>query len=497
MDKTLYWLWLSLGLGTANPVAGQLVKRQLDPSELFEMDVRGLLQLELFNPQQCRVLKSTPLDRAEKILDHCRQKGYHLITPQDADYPKQLLSLPDLPLVLYAQGQRSLLKELDNLPVITVVGTRDSSDYGRYVAESMSYDLANAGFIVVSGLAVGIDAFAHYGAIRAGKKTIAVLGCGLDVPYPSQTQKLREHILSGNGLILSELEPSVKPSKGYFRTRNRLLAGISEGVLVVEAPEHSGALITANCALEQGKDVFAVPSDIYDLRARGTLQLLRDGAILAANIMDIISPYLSRYQSYLHIGKQQMSYPVVQKRKRLPPRRPAVWEKKSPQQQDKPPLTIHPSVDNGENLMDWFDNHSAYTRFQPGMVLGKDWKEEKEQILQQVFQDLRDNSSRPCTEIKQRQQQAAQSGLSDIEQRKPVPKEQASPAQPPPQPQASFDPVPKEEHQRVLSVLTEQPQSLEQIAQACRMSVGQVTSILFELGVPDTVKMYPGQFFSL
>ena len=259
MDHTLYWLWLSLGLGTANPSAGAVIERQLDPSELFEMDIHGLLQLELFSPQQCRILKSVPLARAEKIVEHCQKKGYQLVTPQDSAYPNQLLSLPDLPLVLYVQGSMPLMEQLSDLPLISVVGTRDASDYGRYVAESMSYDLANAGMIVVSGLAVGIDAFAHYGAVRAGKKTVAVLGCGLDVPYPSQTQTLREHIVAGGGVVLSEQEPSAKPSKGYFPVRNRLIAGLSQGVLVVEAPERSGALISASCALEQGKDVFAVP----------------------------------------------------------------------------------------------------------------------------------------------------------------------------------------------------------------------------------------------
>ena len=485
MDHTLYWLWLSLGLGTANPSAGAVIERQLDPSELFEMDIHGLLQLELFSPQQCRILKSVPLARAEKIVEHCQKKGYQLVTPQDSAYPNQLLSLPDLPLVLYVQGSMPLMEQLSDLPLISVVGTRDASDYGRYVAESMSYDLANAGMIVVSGLAVGIDAFAHYGAVRAGKKTVAVLGCGLDVPYPSQTQTLREHIVAGGGVVLSEQEPSAKPSKGYFPVRNRLIAGLSQGVLVVEAPERSGALISASCALEQGKDVFAVPSDIYDLRARGTLGLLRDGAILAANAMDVVGSYRSRYEKYLNISEvERRSYPVVQKRKTLPPRRRAVWE----QEKETPPM--QPSIDDGENLLDWFDNHPAYTRFQPGIELGKDWKEEKEQILQQVFKELRDKSAKPCTELKQGQQQAAQDSLSEIKTR-------GNPEADGRLPQMST-PLPEDkQHQRVLSVLTKQPQSLVQIAQACGMSVGQVTSILFELGVPDTVKMYPGQFFSL
>ncbi|MEE1393237.1 MAG: DNA-processing protein DprA, partial [Negativibacillus sp.] len=183
MSTTVDWIWLSLALGIASPAAQIVLTRELDPHELYQMSLQELMQAEYFSPSLCKKLKHNQqalLQKAQKILEHCREKGYRVITVRDSVYPLQLLSLQEPPLVLYALGNSQLLGRLHDLPVLTVVGTRSASDYGRQAATDLSGSLARSGMIIVSGLAVGIDACAHAAALKAGKPTIAVLGCGLD-----------------------------------------------------------------------------------------------------------------------------------------------------------------------------------------------------------------------------------------------------------------------------------------------------------------------------
>ena len=298
-NDAVYWIWLSQGLGVASTAARIVLEKGLDAKALYQMDLTALIQLELLAPRLCKKLKALPLTAAYNVLEDCAQKGYSVITPEDDNYPRQFYALQDPPLVVYAQGNVALLGQMHNLPVLAVVGTRSASEYGSRVAENMSHDLAQAGFIIVSGLALGIDSYAHSGALRAGKRTVAVLGSGLDTDYPPQSAPMRKQILATGGVVLTELEPSVPVRGAYFPARNRLLAGLSQGVLVVEAPQRSGALLTASHALEQGKEVFAVPSDIYDPNAAGTLGLIRDGAIPAINVLDVAYPYFSHFAAQI------------------------------------------------------------------------------------------------------------------------------------------------------------------------------------------------------
>lgn len=480
-NDAVYWIWLSRGLGVASTAARIVLEKGLDAKALYQMDLTALIQLELLAPRLCRKLKALPLTAAYNVLEDCAQKGYSVITPEDDNYPRQFYALQDPPLVVYAQGNVALLGQMHNLPVLTVVGTRSASEYGSRVAENMSYDLAKAGFIIVSGLALGIDSYAHSGALRAGKRTVAVLGSGLDTDYPPQSAPMRKQILATGGVVLTELEPSVPVRGAYFPARNRLLAGLSQGVLVVEAPQRSGALLTASHALEQGKEVFAVPSDIYDPNAAGTLGLIRDGAIPAINVLDVAYPYFSHFAAQIRtqdlLVEKQAPF---RKKKPLQQRRPAFWEKEqNPQAQQNKPEQQPPAPQKEEkplpDPLKMREQDSRFTREMPGDVLDEQWKLEKARILEEIYRNTRTNEG---TEIR-REQETAQSGPSTIEA------------------VSRAAPELTEQQKKVYGVLTGRPQNLNEIAQRCGMSVAEVTALLFEIGVPDPVRMYPGMLFSI
>ena len=480
-NDAVYWIWLSRGLGVASTAARIVLEKGLDAKALYQMDLTALIQLELFAPRLCKKLKALPLTAAYNVLEDCAQKGYSVITPEDDNYPRQFYALQDPPLVVYAQGNVALLGQMHNLPVLTVVGTRSASEYGSRVAENMSYDLAKAGFIIVSGLALGIDSYAHSGALRAGKRTVAVLGSGLDTDYPPQSAPMRKQILATGGVVLTELEPSVPVRGAYFPARNRLLAGLSQGVLVVEAPQRSGALLTASHALEQGKEVFAVPSDIYDPNAAGTLGLIRDGAIPAINVLDVAYPYFSHFAAQIRtqdlLVEKQAPF---RKKKPLQQRRPAFWEKEqNPQAQQNKSEQQPPAPQKEEkplpDPLKMREQDSRFTREMPGDVLDEQWKLEKARILEEIYRNTRTNEG---TEIK-REQETAQSGPSTIEA------------------VSRAAPELTEQQKKVYGVLTGRPQNLNEIAQRCGMSVAEVTALLFEIGVPDPVRMYPGMLFSI
>lgn len=480
-NDAVYWIWLSRGLGVASTAARIVLEKGLDAKALYQMDLTALIQLELLAPRLCKKLKALPLTAAYNVLEDCAQKGYSVITPEDDNYPRQFYALQDPPLVVYAQGNVALLGQMHNLPVLTVVGTRSASEYGSRVAENMSYDLAKAGFIIVSGLALGIDSYAHSGALRAGKRTVAVLGSGLDTDYPPQSAPMRKQILATGGVVLTELEPSVPVRGAYFPARNRLLAGLSQGVLVVEAPQRSGALLTASHALEQGKEVFAVPSDIYDPNAAGTLGLIRDGAIPAINVLDVAYPYFSHFAAQIRtqdlLVEKQAPF---RKKKPLQQRRPAFWEKEqNPQAQQNKPEQQPPAPQKEEkplpDPLKMREQDSRFTREMPGNVLDEQWKLEKARILEEIYRNTRTNEG---TEIR-REQETAQSGPSTIEA------------------VSRAAPELTEQQKKVYGVLTGRPQNLNEIAQRCGMSVAEVTALLFEIGVPDPVRMYPGMLFSI
>ncbi len=206
-----------------------------------------------------------------------------LVTINDDHYPKLLRESDDPPPVLFVRGG---LERADDLAV-AVVGTRRRTSYGEMVATKLAGDLARRGFTIVSGLALGIDGDAHRGALEAGGRTIGVMGCGIDVNYPSQHAELKDQI-AASGAVITELAPGTPPTRERFPVRNRIISGMSLGVVVVEAPTTSGALITARLAAEQGREVFAVPGNVTSPLSRGCHGLIRDGATLVETAEDVV-----------------------------------------------------------------------------------------------------------------------------------------------------------------------------------------------------------------
>jgi len=238
------------------------------------------------------------IDRQQMLKDYL-DSGARLSCIEDEDYPLWLGKIHDPPYLLYYRGELSSLNELS----IAIVGSRRASSYGKIQSFRLSRELAAKGITIVSGMARGIDTEAHKGALEAGGQTIAVLGSGLDVIYPPENKQLYNEI-SQQGAVITEFPPHTHPEPGNFPMRNRVIAGLSRGVLVVEAQQRSGALITVDFALEQGRDVFAVPGPINSKNSEGTNNLIKQGACLVTEINDILSEYgIEENETNLQQGK--------------------------------------------------------------------------------------------------------------------------------------------------------------------------------------------------
>ena len=292
----IHWIWLATRPAVSGRMKAGLLQHFHDPEDVYFASKDAFNHLEELTPEARDALGDKNLKEAQKILEQCTRKDIHILTYRDAAYPARLKNISDPPLVLYYKGK---LPDFDGLPLIGVVGTRQASAYGLGVAKRMGYQLAQCGGIVVSGMALGIDAAAMQGALTAGGTVVGVIGCGVDIVYPLPNRALfadTEHY----GCILSEYPPGTPPNGWNFPKRNRIISGLSCGVLVVEAPEKSGALITARQAADQGRDVFAVPGNIDMDSFVGSNRLLRDGAILASTGWDVLSEYEHQYPGKLH-----------------------------------------------------------------------------------------------------------------------------------------------------------------------------------------------------
>lgn len=292
MNELSYWVWLSQAFSYGSEQPRKLLEHFASPKDIYEAEEDTLRHLNILNEEQLNALRHTSLSRAEEILADCTRKNIQVIAFHSDAYPARLRNIFGAPMVLYVLGK---LGDIDHEPVLAVVGTRTASSYGAYATETLCRQLAEAGLTIVSGCAVGIDAAAHGGALQAGGRTIGVLGCGLDINYPAENRDLKRRILK-DGALISEFPPGTRPSGQLFPVRNRIISALSLGVLVTEAPQKSGALITAEHAIEQGKDVFCLPPhDIFDARYTGVAKYLRDGAIPVFSAQDVLFEYLSDY----------------------------------------------------------------------------------------------------------------------------------------------------------------------------------------------------------
>ncbi len=278
--------WLSLSL---LPEIGVILGRRLlsafgSHENIFLASYTDLMRVEGIGDSRARRIAEFDRSRVDREIDKAEENGISIFSIEDEAYPASLKQCHDSPFVLYVKGR---LQEEDKY-AIGVVGSRAATAYGRLVAEKLSFRLARYGLTIISGMAKGVDSESHNGALKAGGRTVAVLGSGLDVPYPHSNRKMMDTIAS-SGAVVSEFPFGTAPLRENFPRRNRIISAMSLGVLVVEATVDSGSLITVRYALEQGKDVFAVPGNITSRNSRGTNELIKNGAKLVDNAEEIIN----------------------------------------------------------------------------------------------------------------------------------------------------------------------------------------------------------------
>lgn len=287
--------WLALGRirGVGGVSFKKITARFADPAAVFRASAAELAEIEGLHRELIHSIANfNDWAEIDKEIQRARAAGIKMIPFSDAAYPASLRAIADPPPLLYVKGE---LHDNDSR-AIAIVGSRSASDYGRRIARDLARGLASFGFTVVSGMARGIDGMAHESALQAGGRTLAVLGSGVDRAYPPEHEMLYRRI-SENGAVISELPMGARPVAFNFPARNRLISGLSLGVVVVEATEKSGSLITASLAAEQGREVFAVPGEAGASRSRGSHRLIRQGAKLVETVEDIIeevAPQLSR-----------------------------------------------------------------------------------------------------------------------------------------------------------------------------------------------------------
>lgn len=290
MSSLKYWIWLSSLKGFGAGGARKALSHFETPEKIFfssdeEIDAAPFTAFEK------SALKEKSLRKAYEVIEKCDELGVRILTLGDAEYPSRLKNIFDPPPVLYVKGK---LPVIDDEPAIAMVGTRKCTPYGLKTGERIAYEAAKRGAVIVTGLAEGVDSAAAKGALRAGGRVIGVLGCGIDIVYPKKNERLFADVCT-EGALITEFAPGTEPSGRNFPIRNRIMSGISLGTVVIEAPEKSGALITASIALEQGKDVFAVPGNVDAYNSAGTNALIKEGAIPVTGGDDIMREYVGLF----------------------------------------------------------------------------------------------------------------------------------------------------------------------------------------------------------
>ncbi len=305
MDKDWYTLafYLAPGIGPKRYLS--LLSYFGTAEKAWEASEEAFLKSGLTSVMYQRFAAFREAFKPEEYVQKLQEAGITYIPYGDDLYPESLMQLEDPPICLFARGDTSLLKETEKN--IAVVGSRKITAYGREVTRQFVEDLSLAGFTIVSGLALGVDGLAHQTALKEGTKTIAVLGCGVVCCYPREHQKLYDAILASGGLIVSEYPLTMQPNTGTFPARNRIITGISKAVLVTEAAEDSGALITARVAENVGKKVFAVPGPVTSRTSRGTIQLLKNGAILVDSGREMVKTLSGKEMSKKKLDMSTLS----------------------------------------------------------------------------------------------------------------------------------------------------------------------------------------------
>lgn len=287
MNEQCYWIWLSRIEGLGPIKIKKLLEIYKTPEQIWKLSKKELVAIKGIGEKLAeKILDLSYRENLNNYISYMQKYDIGIITIQDENYPEKLKHIYDSPVMLYYRGNKELLT---NSKIVAMVGCRECSKYGEYVSKKFSYELAKKGICIISGMAKGIDSYSHLGCIGAGGKTIAVLGSGIDQIYPKENTALYNQILKIDGLILSEYVIGTKPTKLNFPARNRIISGVSDSVIVVEAKEKSGTLNTVDFALEQGKDVFVIPGNITSSSSVGTNELIKQGAKCITCVEDVIN----------------------------------------------------------------------------------------------------------------------------------------------------------------------------------------------------------------
>ena len=325
--------------------------------------------LEVLSFSEASEILKKDFSKAERIINDCFIKEILIVTISDSLYPDILRNIENPPLILYVKGR---LPDIDNLTTINIIGTRKASIYGQIVTKKLAYNLAEAGVIIVSGMATGIDSLANKTAIIAGKPTLAVLGCSVDICYPAENRQLMDDIIA-TGAVISEFPPTTRPLGSNFPQRNRIMSGISKGTLVIEAPEKSGTLITANYALEQGRDVFAIPGNIDNPNSSGCNSLIKSGAKMVTCAWDILEEYADDLKCVHKISthKREINVKVLSEEKKF--KQNTVTEQQSPeisktkrQNMTQVESTLYDIINEG---VEYIDDIIAKSDLKPSQVM--------------------------------------------------------------------------------------------------------------------------------
>lgn len=293
LEEKKYWIWLSLIPNLGCKKKEILLKKYQNPKIIYYLKEKELFTIKGIGEKAIKnILDEKTKEKVKIYMEYMIKNDIDIISIHDKEYPTILKEIYDSPITLYCKGNKNILNE----QAIGIVGCREVSKYGENVAKYFSYYLAKQQINIISGLAKGVDSYAHVGTICAQieekeincGRTIAILGNGLDHIYPKENEKLAKQILEKGGAILSEYPLGTKPEKINFPARNRIISGMSKGILVVEAKEKSGTLITVDFALEQGREVFVVPGNINSNNSIGTNRLIQQGAKLVTNANEII-----------------------------------------------------------------------------------------------------------------------------------------------------------------------------------------------------------------
>jgi DNA processing protein len=284
-EQFKYWIWFSRIRSISSIKKVKLLEKYKFPETIYDLNDEELYECKILNLKEIdEIIDDKYRLNLEKYCDYMIKNKIELITIYDKEYPESLKEIYDSPIVLFAKGNIKLLNKKN----VAIVGSRNCTEYGKNISKKFAYDLAKQNICIVSGLAKGVDKYAHIGALDAKGDTIAVIGNGLDIVYPYENKYLSERIIKNNGLIITEYIIGTRPDKMNFPARNRIISGLSKAIVVVEACIKSGSLITVDFGLEQGKDIFAVPGNIESCNSEGTNELIKQGANVVIKSQDII-----------------------------------------------------------------------------------------------------------------------------------------------------------------------------------------------------------------